>query len=217
MAKEGAVAAKTLARLCLYRRILTALHAEGVPSIYSHQLAEQAGATAAQVRRDLMATGYSGTPSRGYGVQELIASLGRFLDAPEGQGVALVGIGNLGRALLAYFTHRRPKLWIAAAFDTDPQKTGRVIHGCRCFALTELADIVAEHRLRLGVVAVPAASAQAVADQLIQAGILGLLNFAPIRLRVPKQIYVEDIDLTMSLETVAFFAHRQAQMEEDGS
>ena len=107
---------KSIRRLSLYRRLLNSLQAEGVESVYSHQLAAIAGVTAAQVRRDVMEVGYTGTPAKGYSVVGLIQSIRNILDAPEGQGVALIGVGNLGRAILAYFVGRRPNLSIKACF-----------------------------------------------------------------------------------------------------
>lgn len=206
-----AVSGKTIGRLSLYRRVLYRLLAEGEQSLFSHQLASLVGGTAAQVRRDVMAVGYAGSPTRGYDIQDLTRAIGSFLDAPEGQGVALVGVGNLGRALLAYFSGRRPKLSIEAAFDVDPAKVNRVIHGCWCYPLEELDSVVAEHAIEIGMITVPADQAQAVADRLSQAGVFGLLNFAPVRLWVPGHVYVEDLDVAMSLEKVAFFARERAR------
>jgi len=111
----AAVSEKTVRRLSLYRRLLGDLLAEGAQHVYSHQLAHRSGCSAAQVRRDLMVVGYSGSPGRGYEIAGLLESLREFLDAPGGQGVVLIGIGNLGKALLAYFAGRRPNLRIVAA------------------------------------------------------------------------------------------------------
>lgn len=199
---------KTVGRLSLYRRLLGGLMANGVRNVYSHELAKMAGVTAAQVRRDMMAVGYSGSPTRGYDVRALADSIGDFLDAPEGQGVALVGIGNLGRAIMAYFTGRRPRLSIIAAFDNDPAKINRVIHGCRCYSLGELAEVIRANKISLAIVTVPSGEAQGVADALVRAGVTGILNFAPVPIRVPPGVYVEDIDMTMTLEKVAYFARQ---------
>ncbi len=205
---------KTVGRLSLYRRLLGSLMAGGVRNVYSHELAKMAGVTAAQVRRDMMAVGYSGSPTRGYDVRALSDSIGDFLDTPEGQGVALVGIGNLGRAIMAYFTGRRPRLSIIAAFDTDPAKVSRVVLGCRCYAFAELTEVVRRHGIHLAIVTVPSGEAQTVADALVRAGVTGILNFAPVPLRVPPGVYVEDIDMAMSLEKVAFFARQGLKQKE---
>lgn len=208
------ISQKNIARLSLYRRLLSRLQTDGVKNIYSHDLARMAGGTAAQVRRDLMVVGTFGNPKRGYDVKELIDSIGAVLDAPAGEGVALAGVGNLGRAILAYFSGRRPRLSIVAAFDTDPSKANRVIHGCRVYASDDLASVISREGIRIAVLTVPAAQAQAVAEGLVAAGVRGILNFAPAPLRVPPEVFVEDIDMTMSLEKVAFFA-RQGQAEKE--
>lgn len=200
------VSEKTVERFSFYRRLLGNLAEGGTRYIHSHHLAALAGSTAVQVRRDLMALGSSGSPYRGYGVADLIAAIERFLDTALDQKVVLVGVGNLGRAILAYYTNRRPRLRIVAAFDVDPQKTGRVIQGCRCLPLEDLESVVGAEEVRVGIVTVPAASAQEAADRLIRAGVRGLLNFAPLRLRVANEVFVENMDMTMALEKVAFFS-----------
>ena len=202
------VSQKTIGRLSLYRRLLTNPVDESQRYIFSHQLAALAGSTAVQVRRDLMSIGYTGSTTRGYDRHELAGAIGRFLDDAKGTQVALVGIGNLGRAILAYFAGRRPKLAIVAAFDVDPAKAGRVIHGCRCYLLDELPRVAAELGITVGITAVPAAAAQEVADALVRAGVTGILNFAPHRLRVPPHVYIEDIDMTMALEKAAYFSQQ---------
>ncbi|MCE5278506.1 MAG: redox-sensing transcriptional repressor Rex [Planctomycetaceae bacterium] len=205
---------KVVARLSLYRRLLSALAAENVDYVYSHELAKAAGASAAQVRRDVMIVGFTGSPTKGYEIRELIKAIGRLLDAADIQEVALVGVGNLGRAILAYFAGRRPNLRIAVSFDKDPAKVDRVIHGCRCYPIEQLQTMVAERQIDTAIVAVPADQAQHAVDLLVGAGVCGLLNFAPVRLRVPPSVFVEDMDLTTSLEKVAFFARRQASLQE---
>jgi len=203
------ISVKTIGRLSLYRRLLNSLAAGGTRSVYSHQLAVLAGGTAAQVRRDMMAIGYNGNPKSGYDVRELIESIGNFLDDPQGQGVALVGIGHLGQAILAYFTGRRPRLQIVAAFDTDPYKVDRVFLGCRCYPVGQLEEVVRDKQIKVGIVCVPAAEAQTIADTLTRAGVTGIMNFAPVPLRSGGGVYVEDIDMTMALEKVAYFARKE--------
>jgi redox-sensing transcriptional repressor len=101
-------------------------------------------------------------------------------------------------------------LSIVAAFDNNPHKVGRVIHGCRCYSLDELPEVVRQLNIQVGVLTVPAGEAQAVADMLVRSGVKGILNFAPVPLKAPPNVYVEDIDMTMSLEKVAFFAGKGA-------
>ncbi|MFP4355863.1 MAG: redox-sensing transcriptional repressor Rex [Phycisphaerae bacterium] len=211
MPNRNLISDKTIGRLSLYRRVLLGLDRDGTRNLFSHQLASLTGGTAAQVRRDVMAVGYSGSPTKGYDVPELIESIDAFLDDPDGLRIALVGVGNLGRALLDYYSARSRSLSIEAAFDTDEYKVGRVIHGCRCWGVEEMARVIQSAGILVGIIAVPAGAAQAAADQLIRAGVQGLQNFAPIPLRVPSNIYIDNIDLTMSLEKVSYFA-RGGQM-----
>lgn len=184
------------------------MQADGEKNVFSHQIAERAGCSPAQVRRDLMVLAGDGTPTRGYDVDAFLNALNDFLVGAQKH--MLVGVGNLGRALLAYFAGRRENLAVVAAFDKDPQVTGRVIHGCRVHDMDELHDVLETEGIRVAILAVPAASAQAVADDLVRAGVRGILNFAPAPLLVPPNVYVEPIDMTMALEKVAFFA-RQAE------
>lgn len=202
------ISTRSIGRLSLYRRILSALLGSGSGYVYSHQLAEMSGCTAAQVRRDLMGVGYSGSPARGYAVADLIESIDNFLDSPEGSRAVLVGVGNLGRAILCYFQGRRPKLNIVAAFDKNPQRTGRVICGVRSHPVEELETVAEKEGATLAIITVPADEAQRTAERLIEAGVRGIVNFAPVRIQAPPRIHVEDIDITMSLEKAAFFARQ---------
>jgi redox-sensing transcriptional repressor len=209
------VSERTIGRLSLYRRVLNQLQNEGTRTLFSHQLATLSGCTASQIRRDLMAVGYSGTPSRGYEVGNLLKSIREFLDAPGGQRVALIGVGNLGKALLSYFSGRRPGLQVVAAFDNDPYKVNRVIHGCKCYAMTSLADEMKAQKIRVVILTIPAAAAQEVIEQAVKAGVKGVLNFAPVRLKTPPTVYVEEMDMTMALEKVAWFARQKGGAAEE--
>jgi redox-sensing transcriptional repressor len=204
---------RTIGRLSIYRRLLQSMKTEGVTNAFSHELSARAGATAAQVRRDLMVVGYEGSPQRGYETASLLAAIDRFLDPPEPQSVALVGVGNLGRAILAFFHGRRPKLRIVAAFDTDPELVGRMIQGCPVYPVSELAAVVQKEQVEVGVITVPAREAQSVAEELVRAGIRGVVNFAPAPVRVPESIVIEEIDMTTTLEKVAYFARRRGGAE----
>ncbi len=197
---------RTMERLSMYRRILSELEQKGLHFIYSHQLAELASNTSAQVRRDLMEVNCAGIPRRGYRIPELKEKINEFLKDSEEIRVALVGIGNLGRALLSYFNMRSKRLKIVAAFDSDPEKTGRVISGCRTYHVNDLEDVVRRQKISIGIITVGAGSAQKVADMLVEAGICGVLNFAPVPLKMPKTIHNERIDITTSIEKVAYFS-----------
>jgi len=202
------VSEKTIERLCLYRRFLRELRVQKTAYAYSHQLAKMAGLTAAQVRRDMMAIGYQGSPVRGYEVEKLLESIADFLDGPDAQGVALIGVGNLGRAILAYLNRRDSRLNVVAAFDLNPEKINRVIAGCHCFSLEEYPQVVREKNIHSTIIAVPAEQAQAVADLIVKSGVKGILNFAPAYLSVPEDVFVENIDMAIALEKVTYFAQQ---------
>jgi redox-sensing transcriptional repressor len=204
---------RVIERLIVYRRLLGDWQSARRERIYSHELAALAGVTPAQVRRDIMAVQYIGSPAKGYDVKELAAKISELLRSPTGSAVALVGIGHLGQALMAYFSRGHNQPTAVAAFDTDPAKVNRVLHGCHCHPLTNLEDVVRRQGIRVAILAVPAAAAQEVADRLVDAGIAGILNFAPVHLNVPANVYVESVDIAILLEKVAFFGRSEREQQ----
>lgn len=203
---------RTIGRLTLYWRILRDLALEGVTHIYSHDLAARSQVTAAQVRRDLMFVGYSGTPARGYDVAKLRDQIEAFVFPSEEQRAILAGVGNIGRALLSFFYGRRPNLKVVASLETNPDKFGRMIQGCPCYSIDKAADVIHDLGISVGIIAVPDGEAQYVCDIFVGAGIHGILNFARTALRVPPDVYVEDIDLAMALDRVAYFARQHMKL-----
>jgi redox-sensing transcriptional repressor len=201
---------KTIERLALYRRLLKNQGKSGLSHIFSHQLAEISGYSAAVVRRDFMNLGYYGTPRHGYEIKALLDCLDTFFHKPEVKTLILVGAGNLGRALITYFIKDKSEYNLAAAFDRDPLKTNIKYSGCPCHALEQLPDVVAETGAEVGIITVPAEHAQATADLLVENNIKGILNFAPVTLSVPETVYVENVDLALMLEKVLYFALYQA-------
>ncbi len=208
-----AVPYRTIGRLTLYWRILRDLASEGQTYIYSHDLASRSRVTAAQVRRDLMVVGYSGTPARGYDVEKLREHIEAFVFPSEGQKAIIAGVGNIGRALLKFFLGRRPTLTIVASLEVNPEKFGRMIHGCPCHSVENAGKVIRDQGITVGIIAVPDNEAQYMADVFVDAGIRGILNFARTALRVPSGVYVEDIDLAMSMDRVAFFARQSLKSE----
>lgn len=204
---------RTVGRLTLYWRILRDLSREGQTYIYSHDLAAKSHVTAAQVRRDLMVLGCFGTPARGYDVNKLRENIEAFVFSSDEQRAVIAGVGNIGLALLKFFVGRRPTLKIVASLETNPDKFGIMIHGCPCHSIENAEKVIREQGITVGIIAVPAKEAQYVADVFIKAGIRGILNFARTALRVPPGVYVEDIDLAMSMDRVAFFARQSLKWE----
>jgi redox-sensing transcriptional repressor len=207
------VSRKTVSRMSRYRRLLQSLQADGVESIYSHQLARHAVVSAAQVRRDLMEIGYSGSPNKGYDVAACIDSISHFLDGAVRQEVVLVGAGNLGHAVLSHFADKSPSVAIVAAFDRDPALDETLVHGVRCFDVARMEDLVRDLGIQIAVLTVPGPSAQEVADVLVRAGVKSIISFAPTPLALPNEIFVEYMDITAALESAAYFARLGSREE----
>ena len=200
------ISEKIIARLCLYRRVLEELEYNGTSSIYSHELAERVGVSAAQLRRDIMEVGYAGSPTRGYDINGLQESITSFLYGNCKGTTSIIGIGNIGRAILAFIGRENFKINVTACFDDDSDKVGNVFYGCRCYNLNELTERTQQYNITSAILAVPETAAQIVADKLIESNIKGIMNFAPVKLRVPDDVYVENINLGISLEKVHYFA-----------
>jgi redox-sensing transcriptional repressor len=203
------ISEKTIERLILYRRILINLKNEHVTHLFSHQLAVMVGVTSAQLRRDLMAIGYSGSPVRGYDINALMKSISDFIDTESKQSVALVGVGHLGRAILDYFQGRRPSLEITMAFDNNPQKVNRVVHGCRCYHTDQLHELITAAKITVAILSVPVEEAQEMAEKLVHSGIMGILNYCPVKLDLPEDVFIENRDMIMAVEKVAYFSRER--------
>ena len=195
----------TIRRLSIYSRCLLQLEEDGVKTISSQELAERFNLNSAQVRKDLAYFGEFGVRGIGYYVVGLKAELQRILGLDREWPVALVGIGNLGSALFHYKGFRRQGFRVAVVFDDDPAKVGREIEGVPIVATRDIAREVKARAIQIAVLAVPAEAAQSVTDELVAAGIKAVLNFAPARLRVPKDTRLKNVDLSIELETLSFY------------
>lgn len=202
--KNVAVPKAVVQRLSFYLRELQHLVRDGRDTISSTQLGQLLGFTDAQVRKDLAYFGHFGYPGIGYRCEELIAAICRILGTNQQWPVALVGAGNLGRALLGYRGFMQQGFRLVAAFDIDPAKQCSSIEGVPVYSFDRLAQIVQEHSIKLAIVAVPAAAAQGVADRLVEAGIEGILNFAPVTLSLPEGVSSVGVDLAIELEQLSF-------------
>ena len=194
----------TVKRLSLYLRELESIAEEGANTISSKQLGTALGLTDAQVRKDLAYFGQFGHPGIGYRISELTEELRKILGTDHKWNAAVVGAGNIGRALMAYQRFRRKGFEIVAVFDSSPDIVGQEITGHRVRPMEDLDQLVRERDIKIGILAVPADAAQAVTDRLIEAGVLGILNFAPVRLEVRDAVSVNSVDFSVSLEQLAF-------------
>lgn len=194
----------TVKRLSLYLREIEAHLERDCKTISSKQLGSALGLTDAQVRKDLAYFGQFGQPGVGYEVAELISQLRKILGTDKTWNTCVVGAGNIGRALMPYRRFGQKGFEVVAVFDHDPAVVGREIAGHHVRPLEDLPRLVKERRIRIGIVAVPAPAAQSVADQLIDAGVLGILNFAPVRLDVHDAVSITSVDFSVALERLAF-------------
>jgi len=201
----------TVRRLSVYARCLLQLEEDGVKTVSSQDLAERFNLNSAQVRKDLAYFGEFGVRGIGYYVSSLKAELQRILGLDREWPVALVGFGNLGSALFHYRGFGRQGFRIAVIFDDDPAKVGREVDGVPIFSTRDLAREIQARRVQMAIVAVPAEAAQSVADQLVVAGIKAVLNFAPARIRLPRDVRLKDVDLSIELETLSFYLAKSSR------
>lgn len=202
---------KTVERLSQYRRALAFALAANRDYIFSHELAAMLHITAVQVRRDLMLIGYGSVMRKGYDVRELINTIGSIIDAPNGLNVAIVGMGNLGRAITGYFRGRQTNMTVVAAFDIDPRKTDRVVAGVHCYNISQISTLREELDIMVAVLTVPADQAVATASQLVSDGIRGIMNFTTVPLNVPDTVCLEEFDMITSIEKMAYFVKENQQ------
>ncbi|MBP86520.1 MAG: redox-sensing transcriptional repressor Rex [Planctomycetaceae bacterium] len=198
------VPAAVVSRLSLYLRELQELVRAGQETTNSTQLGKKLGFTDAQVRKDLAYFGQFGYPGIGYRCEELIPAIKRILGTDRSWPVAVVGLGNLGRALLGYRGFDEQGFRVVAAFDVDPDQLQQDVDSVETFHLDRLSEVVKEKAIRLGIIAVPAAAAQEVATKLVDAGVDGVLNFAPVTLALPDHVSRVGVDLAIELEQLSF-------------
>ncbi len=206
--KKPDLPGKTVERLSKYRMVLFDKIEEGKTNIYSHELAEMMNLTSVQVRRDLMLIGYSGSQSTGYAIKDLIKVIGKIMDSKQGERIAIIGMGDLGRSITNYFKGKREKLEIVASFDNNPKKIGRKIAGVPCYDENEMTEIIKNENISIAVITVPSEATKSVTQILLQTGIKGILNFTSEPLTVPEGVYLEEYDIITSLEKIAFFVKK---------
>src|SRR5881296_2262061 len=195
----------TIRRLSVYTRCLLQLEEDGINTISSQELAERFNLNSAQVRKDLAYFGEFGVRGIGYYVSGLKAELQRILGLDREWPVVLVGFGNLGSALFHYKGFARQGFRIAAIFDEDPRKVAREVDSRPVFSSRDLGREIKARGIQIAIMAVPAEAAQPVADLLVSAGIRAILNFAPARLKIPKDVRLKHVDLSIELETLSFY------------
>lgn len=195
----------TITRLSIYMRKLDELMANKVEVVSSERLAKQCGVNPAQIRKDLAYFGEFGVRGVGYQVKDLQSEIETILGLNREWNMALFGVGNLGSALIRHGNFLKYDYRFVAAFDVDPQKIGRRLPNGLIIEHTDrFEDIVKERNVEIGIIAVPPASAQIVANLLILAGINGILNFSPVQIQVPDCCRVENVDFSIRLDNLAY-------------
>jgi redox-sensing transcriptional repressor len=200
-----------IGRLPLYARSLRYLLHEGITSVSSQELGDRINVTAAQIRKDLSYFGEFGKQGIGYDVEKLLAQIEAILGLTQEWAVALVGIGHLGEAIARYEGFRSQGIRIVALFDNDTSKIGTAINGLTIIGLDQIEPTCRAHNIRLAIIAVPASRAQEAADTLIAAGVRAILNYAPVVIQAPEEVWVRNIDPVGLLHSMTYYLAREGQ------
>jgi redox-sensing transcriptional repressor len=196
---------RTVERLSKYRRLLGKYSHNVEHFIYSHDLARLLNLTSVQVRRDLMLIGVSGNHRKGYNVKELINLISQTIDTESGHNLAIVGMGNLGRAVSAFIRKNETKMNLVAGFDIDQSKSDKEIAGVPCYHIATLSEKIRELEIDIAVLTISPDSAVEIVKLLVEVGIKGILNFTSVHLDVPNNVYLKNYDIITSLEEIGFF------------
>ena len=205
--RDGRIPAATVSRLPMYLQALVDAAEDGLETVSSEVLARVVGVNSAKVRKDLSYLGSHGTRGVGYPVAELTTEISGVLGLTGDRPVMIVGVGNLGRALASYDGFARRGFRLAAMVDTDPSKVGARVGEHVVESADDLATVVADRRIGIVVLAVPAGAAQQVASRAVDAGVTAILNFAPTHLEVPAGVTVRTVDLSTELQILSFYEH----------
>ena len=207
--KKNDIPRATAKRLSLYYRIFKRFHAGNIEKASSKEIAEAIGIDAATVRRDFSYFGELGRRGFGYDVKQLMDFFADILNDNSITNVMLVGVGNMGRALLHYRFHERNKMKIVMAFESDDSPAvGTVDENIPIYAISEIEDRILEAKAQTAILTVPSTKAQEVTNVLVKAGVKGILSFSPVNLSVPKDVVVQYVDLTSELQTLLYFMRK---------
>ena len=207
--KHGSISRATVDRLPLYFRTLRLIRSEGSEIVSSEELGRRIGVTPEQIRKDLASFGAFGKKGVGYHVAELVNNISQILGLDRKWNIAIIGVGHLGWALANYRNFASLGFHLTALFDQNPAIVGQLINGVDVLSVADLETTVASRNIQIGVIAVPAGEAQAVADRLVAAGVHGIWNFAPVRIRVPDDVQIVSEDLSVGLSTLSYHLRRQ--------
>lgn len=201
----------------LYYRYLIILNDEGKEKVSSTELSEAVQVDSASIRRDFSYFGALGKRGYGYDVKNLLTFFKKILNQDTLTNVALVGVGNLGHALLNYNFKRSNNIRISCAFDINKDITGKILSGVPVYDMSELKKQLSDQQISIAILTVPSTAAQKTADDMVEAGIKGIMNFTPIRLSAPSNIRVQNVDLATELQTLIYFLNSDKSDKTDKS
>jgi redox-sensing transcriptional repressor len=204
----------SLKRIFLYRACLARLKMMGVEKVFSYTLANETGVTSDQVRKDFSEFGIKGNKRGGYEINELLIVMENIFHRNKEHNIVLIGMGNLGTALSKYSQFVQRNMNIVATFDIDPFKQ-KIRSGIPVYSLSRLKEIIDRFKVKVAILAVPEISAQEVTDEVVHLGIKGIVNFAPVLLKVPADVIINNVNLCNELESVIYYVHQQ--IKADGS
>lgn len=207
----------TAKRLPLYYRYLIILNDEGKEKVSSTELSEAVQVDSASIRRDFSYFGALGKRGYGYDVKNLLTFFKKILNQDTLTNVALVGVGNLGHALLNYNFKRSNNIRISCAFDINKDITGKILSGVPVYDMSELKKQLSDQQISIAILTVPSTAAQKTVDDMVEAGIKGIMNFTPIRLSAPSNIRVQNVDLATELQTLIYFLNSDKSDKTDKS
>ncbi|MDQ8735411.1 redox-sensing transcriptional repressor Rex [Paenibacillus sp. LHD-38] len=213
--KQTKISEAVVRRLPVYLQVLNEMVNREIQTVSSQDLGTKLDLNPAQIRKDLAYFGEFGRKGVGYDVVYLIEKIRQILKVDQTIKVALVGAGNLGHALCNYNKYSKDNMQITAVFDVHPSKIGTSINNLKVLPMSELISTVAEQKIRIGIITVPAFEAQNVANQFVEAGVEGILNFAPAILRVPDEVRIQNADFTRELLSIAYYLVREGETQDE--
>ena len=205
----------TAKRLPLYYRYLIILNEEGKDKVSSTELSEAVQVDSASIRRDFSYFGALGKRGYGYDVKNLLKFFKKILNQDTLTNVAVVGVGNLGRALLNYNFKRSNNIRISCAFDINKDITGKILSGVPVYDMSELKKQLSDQQISIAILTVPSSSAQVTTNEMVEAGVKGIMNFTPIRLSAPSTVRVQNVDLATELQTLIYFLDSEKENDND--
>jgi redox-sensing transcriptional repressor len=202
----------SLKRIFLYRACLVRLKLMGVEKVFSYTLANETGVTSEQVRKDFSEFSIKGNKRGGYNINDLLEKMENIFHRNKDHNLVLIGMGNLGLALSKYSKFVQRSMNVVATFDIDPFKQ-KERAGIPVYSMNRLKEIIDRFKVKVAILAVPEISAQEVADELIRYGIKGIVNFAPVLLKVPPDVVINNVNLCDELESVIYYVHKQLKVD----